>query len=108
MTEVAGDYAAARTRGVESKALLFETFGGFGPEVCALLKEASEARKNKLTAREYDEATWATRSFGVFAEQQIAVALQVGVATEIAQACGGGVSTWAVSARELCAGESST
>ena len=50
-----------------------------------------EARKNKLTARQYDEATWATRSFGVFVEQQIAVALLVGVAAEILQACGGGV-----------------
>ena len=60
-------------------------------EVCKLLKEASDARKNKLTSREYDEATWGTRSFGVFVEQQIAVALQLSVATEIAQACGGGV-----------------
>ena len=47
--------------------------------------------KNKLTAREYDEATWATRSFGVFAEQGIAVALHMSVAEEIATACGGGM-----------------
>ena len=64
---------------------------GFGKQVCDLLKEASDARNNKLAKPEYDEATWATRSFGVFVEQSIAVALQMSVAEEIATACGGGV-----------------
>ena len=56
-------------------------------------KEAADAHKGKLTAREYDEVTWATRSFGVFefVEQRIAVALQMSVAEEIALACGGGL-----------------
>ena len=59
--------------------------------MCDLLKEASDARNNKLAKPEYDEATWATRSFGVFVEQSIAVALHMSVAEEIATACGGGV-----------------
>jgi hypothetical protein len=40
-------------------------------------------------AREYDAATWAWRSFEVFVEQRIAVALQMSVAEEISLACRG-------------------
>jgi hypothetical protein len=56
-----------------------------------LIQEAAEVRADKLTKGEYDEATWATRSFSVFVMQRISVAVHVCAAEEIARACGGSV-----------------
>ena len=86
-----GDYAKARSRGVECVPLLVETFGGFSPQLLELIGEAAEIRQDKLTKGEYDEATWATRGFSVFIMQRISVAVHVCAAEEIARACGGSV-----------------
>jgi hypothetical protein len=91
VSPLAGDYDKARSHGVECAPLLVETLGGFGPQLLALIQEASKMRADKLTKGEYDEATWATRGFSVFVMQSISVALHVSAAEEIARACGGSV-----------------
>ena len=45
-------------------------------------------RKNKLNRCEYDETTWAARSWMSFVTQKISVAVQRAVAYEIATALG--------------------
>ena len=40
-----------------------ETLGGFSPDVCQLLKELAEVRDNRLSKAEYDDTTWAARSW---------------------------------------------
>ena len=70
VAEVPGDYAHARACGLRVIPLLFETFGGWSPEVEALFHEAIEERSNKLTAREFDETTWSARTWYSFAKQQ--------------------------------------
>ena len=52
-----GDYKQARDAGLTVAPLLFETFGGFGPEVMELLKLASRHVRNKLSSAQYDETT---------------------------------------------------
>ena len=70
--------------------LLLETFGGFSPEVVTLLREAAEWRKNKnkLASSEYDETTWAARTWTSFTSQRISVAAQLAMAQEAAEALG--------------------
>ena len=65
-----------------------ETFGGLGPELCAWLKRLAAERQNKLNKREYDDTTWAARSWRSYAAQQISVAVHRTVSMEIAQALG--------------------
>ena len=65
-----------------------ETFGGLGPELCAWLKRLATERQNKLNKREYDDTTWAARSWRSYAAQQISVSVHRTVAMEIAQALG--------------------
>ena len=83
---VAGDYARALQNGVEVVPLLVETFGGFGPGLVDTLRKAAEWRQNRLVASEYDEATWATRTFQPFVCQRISVAVQLAMAQQIAEA----------------------
>ena len=83
-----GDYARALASGVTCVPLLLETFGGFSPEVVTLLREAAEWRKNKLASSEYDETTWAARTFNSFVSQRISVAAQLAMAQEAAEALG--------------------
>ena len=68
--------------------LLFETLGGFSPEVCSLLRAAAAERQNRLTAGEYDVTTWAARTWLSFTTQKLSVALHHAVALEIGQALG--------------------
>ena len=74
--------------GVDVRPLLFETLGGFSPEVQDLLKELAEQRQNRLSRREYDETTWSARSWLSFTKQKLSVALHRAAALEIGQALG--------------------
>ena len=81
-------YAKAIALGTHVNELLIETFGGFSPAVMDLLVACSEKRRDKLTRSEYDETTWSARTWGVFAAQKIAVAVQRAASMEIAHALG--------------------
>ena len=83
-----GDYAKAIALGVDVRPLLFETLGGFSPEVMALLSALCEERANRLHAGEYDATTWAARSWMAFSTQKLSVALHRAAALEIAAALG--------------------
>ena len=73
---VRGDYAQAQAQGLTVAPLLFEAFGGFGPEVMTLLGDAARHVRDKLTSAQYEETTWAARKWTPFAVQQISVELQ--------------------------------
>ena len=62
--------------------------GGFSPDVCQLLKELAEERDNRLSKAEYDDTTWAARTWTSWAAQQLSVAVQLAAAEEIAHALG--------------------
>ena len=79
---------AIREHGADVVLLLLETFGGFGPELRAWLQRLTEERQNKLSKREYDDTTWAARTWRSYAAQQISVALHRSCALEIANALG--------------------
>ena len=81
-----GDYDRAKRSGVTVEALLFETFGGFSPEVMRLLRRLMHDRDNRLSKREYDETTWAARTWFAFNSQKISVAVHTAAASEIAHA----------------------
>ena len=86
--EVDGQYKRARGHGVDLRCLHFETFGGFGPESVAFVEELSHAVSNKLRKHEFDETTWAARTWCTFTTQKLSVALHRAVAGEIASALG--------------------
>ena len=86
VAEMPGDYARARANGCDVRTLLFETFGGFGAGVVELLREAAEARGNKLRGSEYDATTWSARTWTSFAAQRVSCALMRQVAWELATA----------------------
>ena len=79
-----GDYAHAVAKGVQVEPLLFETFGGFSPDVVRLLHAAAATVDNRLSASQYDVATWSTRSWMSFSAQRLSVALHRSVAWELA------------------------
>ena len=81
-----GDYTRAERLGVDVRCLLIETWGGLSPEMVELLLELSRFRRNRLTHAEYDETTWAARSWRTFAGHKISVAVQRAAALEIARA----------------------
>ena len=83
-----GDYPRAAARGVEVKALLVETYGGLEGDLVELFQAAAAARGDTLSAGEYDETTWSARTWLVFVEQRISVAVQRSIGKEIAQALG--------------------
>ena len=83
---VAGDYARAQASGVTVVPLLVETFGGFGPGLVDALRKMAAWRQSRLESAEYDEATWATRTFMPFVCQRISVAIQLAMAQQIAEA----------------------
>ena len=56
--------------------------GAAGPS----LRNAADWRQNRLTASEYDEATWSTRTYQPFVCQRISVAVQLAMAQQIAEA----------------------
>lgn len=79
-----GDYAYAVSKGVQVEPLLFETFGGFSPDVVQLLHAAAATVDNRLSAPQYDAATWSTRSWMSFSVQRLSVALHRSLAWELA------------------------
>ena len=89
-----GDYARAiDVHGVDVRPMLFETLGGFSPEVVELLRDLAEERQNKLNKGEYDQTTWAARTWTTFTVQKLSVALHRAAALEIALALGLSVAT---------------
>ena len=79
-------YDRARANGVVVDPLLFETFGGWGEEMVALLRRAAETRGNKLRGSEYDATTWSARTWMGFTAQRLSCALMRAVAWELASA----------------------
>ena len=67
---------------------MVETFGGLSPALYGVLCAAAEWRSNKLSASEYDETTWAARSWMTFVAQRLSVAVQLSMAQEAAEALG--------------------
>ena len=85
---VTGDYERALQSGVRCVPMLLETFGGFGPGLMSVLKQADDWRQGRLVSSEYDETTCAARNYMAFAAQRISVAAQISLAQEIAEALG--------------------
>ena len=85
---VPGDYDRAKGNGCVPVAALIETFGGFSPELEALLQRLGEQRKNRLTHYEYDQTTWAARTWSAFSAQKLSVTVHLAMATEVAVALG--------------------
>ena len=85
---VTGDYERALQSGVRCVPMLLETFGGFGPGLMSVLKQADDWRQGRLVSSEYDETTWAARNYMAFVAQRISVAAQISMAQEIAEALG--------------------
>ena len=83
-----GAYKRAQACGVEVWELLVETFGGLGTHLVRLLQEAAEHRNNQLTAAEYDETTWAARTWLTFVHHRLSVAVHKAVAREVSDALG--------------------
>ena len=83
-----GDYERALQAGVRCVPLLIETFGGFGPGLMGVLRQADDWRQGRLVSSEYEETTWAARNYMAFAAQRISVAVQISLAQEIAEALG--------------------
>ena len=88
VSPIGGDYARAQACGVTCVPLLVETFGGLSPALYGVLCAAAEWRSNKLSASEYDETTWAARSWMTFVAQRLSVAVQLSMAQEAAEALG--------------------
>ena len=68
--------------------LLFESFGGFSPDVVHLMRDLAEERQNRLNKAEYELTTWAARTWLSFSAQKISVALHRAASLEIAHALG--------------------
>ena len=64
---------------------------GFRVEVMRLLKRLSADVNNKLSTRQYDEATWSTRSWLAFQTQRLSVACHMALAWELGYELGLGV-----------------
>ena len=83
-----GQYTRALELGVDCRALLVETFGGLSPPLMELLRVLAKERQNRLNRDEYDDTTWAARTWLSFSTQKLAVAIQRAVALEMAHALG--------------------
>ena len=83
-----GQYTRALELGVDCRALLVETFGGLSPPLMELLRELAKERQNRLNRDEYDDTTWAARTWLSFSTQKLAVAIQRAAALEMAHALG--------------------
>ena len=70
------------------KAALAETFGGFSPDLAALLHEAAELVGNKLVQGEWDVNSWSATKWLTYAAQRVSVALHKAVAYELLEAVG--------------------
>ena len=84
-----GDYhRAVEVHGCDVTLMLVGVLGGFGPELVGLVKRLTEERANRMTRSEYDQTTWAARSWRSFNVQKISVAVQRAAALEVAYALG--------------------
>ena len=88
MSPAEGDYAKALEAGCDVKAALAETFGGFSPDLAALLHEAAELVGNKLVQGEWDVNSWSATKWLTYAAQRVSVALHKAVAYELLEAVG--------------------
>ena len=88
ITEVIGDYDEAIRKGHHVDTLLFETFGGFGPDVMRWLGQLAQEVGNKLSSSQQEESSWSAQSWKAFQCQKLAIQLQLGVAYEIASELG--------------------
>jgi hypothetical protein len=88
VARVEGHYARAEENGCQPLAALIETFGGYSPELVWLLERLARERMNRLTHLEYDQTTWAARSWTAFSAQKLSVAVHLAMATEVAVALG--------------------
>ena len=88
MPPTKGQYDRALRMGVDVRALLFSTFGGFSPEVTEFLKELTQERANKLNTSEYDSATWSARTWMTFSAQKLSVAVHMAATGELIRALG--------------------
>ena len=79
-----GDYHGALALKHRVVPLLFETYGGFGPDVVNVIYEFSARVDNKLNSEQYANTTWSARSWRSFQTQRISVALHKAVAYQIA------------------------
>ena len=77
------EYERALQAGVRCVPMLLETFGGFGPGLMGVLRQANEWRQGRLVSSEYDETTWAARNFMAFVAQRISVAAHISLAQEL-------------------------
>ena len=82
---VKGDYhRAVEVHGCDVTLMLVGVLGGLGQELGGLIKRLTEERANRMTRSEYDQTTWAARSWRSFNVQKISVAVQRAAALEIA------------------------
>ena len=86
-----GDYEHALALGNIVSVLLFETFGGFGAGVEALLGNLAEAVDNRLTPEQYDLTTWSARNWMAYQSQRLSVRLHTAVAHQIRTEMGSGL-----------------
>ena len=85
----AGAYERAEQRhGVDVRALLFEVWGGWSPAVMDLWWQTVAERGDKLRRAEYDDTTWAARTWLSFSTQRLSVAIHRAAALEIGRALG--------------------
>ena len=82
---ITGAYARAERYGIEVQPLLFEVWGGWSAAAVDLLKRSAIERGDRLRKHEYEEASWSTRTWSVFAAQRISCALTRAVAHAIAR-----------------------
>ena len=70
------------------KVALAETFGGFSPDLAALLHEAAELVQDRLVQGEWDVNSWSATRWLPYAAQRVSVALHKAVAYELLGAVG--------------------
>ena len=84
----AGDYPSAIARGNHVDALLFETYGGYGPGTMRLLYQLAAEVGGKLSAAQFEQTSWSARTWLSYSCQKISIALHLATAHEIASELG--------------------
>ena len=94
-----------RRRGGASACLLFETTGGFSPEVCELLRDLAEVVENKLTPAQYDLTTWSARTWLSYQTQRLSIKLACEVGHQLYYEGGAGAVAGAAGTQGWDGGE---
>ena len=84
--------------------VLFETLGGWSPDVTKMLRRAVDERGNKLRGSEYDATTWSARSWSAYFVQRVSCALMRAVAW-VGDLWGCGLSAYRAGATRATASE---